>query len=54
MLYLLQSKIHQFCKLLSKIELIAFFSVKTNVFRVTNFDVLKNEILKKQAKSTKF
>ena len=54
MLNLLQSKIHQFCKLLSKIELIAFFYVKTNVFRVTNFDVLKNEILKKQAKNTKF
>ena len=30
-----------------------FFSVKVHVFRVKNFDMLKNEILKKQAKSTK-
>ena len=30
-----------------------FFSVKLHVFRVKNFDVLKNEILKEQAKNTK-
>ena len=43
-------------KLLSKIELIkyVFFSVKLHAFRVKNFDMLKNEILKKQAKNSKF
>ena len=55
-LYLLQNKIHQMSKLLSKIELIkyVFFSVKLHAFRVKNFDMLKNEILKKQTKNTKF
>ena len=39
---------------LSKVELIKyFFSVKIHVFRVKNFDMLKNEILKKQTKITK-
>ena len=33
-----------------QIELLTFFSVKIHVFRVKNFDVLKNEILKKQKK----
>ena len=31
-----------------------FFSVTIHVFRVKNFDVLKNKILKKQPKNTKF
>ena len=55
-LYLLQNKIHQLCKLLSKIEMIKYlvFFVKTHVFRVKNFDMLKNEILKKQAKTQNF
>ena len=56
-LYLLQNKIHQLCKLLSKIELMKyiyiFFFVKIHVFRIKIFDVLKNKILKKQAKNTK-
>ena len=46
----LYCKIHQMCKLLSKIELIIFFSVKIHVFAVKNFDMLKNKILKKQTK----
>ena len=49
-LYSLQSKIHQLCKLLSKIGLIKFFfPVKIHVFRVKKFYMLRNEILKKQA-----
>ena len=31
-----------------------FFSVKIHAFRVKNFDMLKNEILKKQIKNTRF
>ena len=31
-----------------------FFSVKVHVFRVKNFDMLKNEILKKLTKNTTF
>ena len=55
-LYLLQNKIHQLRKLLSEIELIKylFFSTRIHVFRVKEFDMLKNEILKKQRKNTKF
>ena len=54
-LYLLQNKIHMFCKLLSKIELIKylFFSLKIHVFRVKKCDMLKNEILKRETKNTK-
>ena len=41
-LYLLQNKVCQLCKLLSKIELkkYLFFSVKIHVIRVKNFDIL--------------
>ena len=48
-------KIHQLCQLLSKIELIKylFFSVKIQVFRVKNFDMLKNVTLKKQTNNRK-
>ena len=53
-LYLLQNEIHELCKLLSKIELIIFFPVRIHEFRVKNFNTFKNEILKKQAKNTKF
>ena len=53
-LFLLQNEIHQLCKLLSKMELVTFFYVKIRVFRVKNFDMLKNKILKKQAKNTTF
>ena len=54
-LYSLQNKINQLCTLLSKIELIKylFFYVKIHIFRVKNY-MLKNEILKKQAKNTQF
>ena len=53
-LYLSQNKIHQLCKLLSKIELIKKKknSVKIHVFRVKYFDMLKNKILKKQTQNT--
>ena len=55
-LYILQNKIHQLCKLMFKVGLIKYFflSVKIHVFRITSFDLLKNEILKKQTKNRKF
>ena len=48
-------KIHQLCQFLSKIELIKylFFSLKIQVFRVKNFDMLKNVTLKKQTNNRK-
>ena len=55
-LYLLQIKIHQFCKILPEIELIKclfFLSVKIHVFRVKSLEMLKNQILRKQTKNTK-
>ena len=36
------------------LKLTRFFSVKIHVFRLKLFDMLKNEIIKKQTKSTKF
>ena len=54
-LYPLQNKIHWLQKLFSKIELITFFfSIRIHVFKVNNFDMLKNEILNKLTKNAKF
>ena len=55
-LYLLQIKIHQFCKILPEIELIKclfFLSVKIYVFRVKSLEMLKIKFLENKQKTLK-